>query len=156
MIPSGNVRLVAHSPDHLKARQKDPGVYETQFGIGVAEGVREMLGALRYRRVSLLACALRPWRAHGEMGLALFTAENRLIGLCNFNGPPDAEGSRGDFQCHRACVHGAGDMSRSPRGCWSRIPRRAVRRALSELTHCPKRTLRRGFSRSVASDIAEQ
>jgi hypothetical protein len=44
MMQSGNVRLLAHSPDHLRALRDDPGVYETQFGVGIAEGVREFLG----------------------------------------------------------------------------------------------------------------
>ena len=90
----GNVRLVAHSPDHLRALQKDPGVYETQFGIGIAEGVKEMLGGPEVSESFLArlrdATVADPWR--DGFGV-IHVAENRLIGLCSFNGPPDAEGA---------------------------------------------------------------
>jgi len=94
MMHSGNIRLLAHSPDHLRALQKGPGVYQTRFGMGIAEGVREFLGGPEVSESFLArlrdATAADPWR--DGFGV-IHIAENRLIGLCSFNGPPDAEGA---------------------------------------------------------------
>ena len=94
MMPSGKIRLLAHSPDHLRALRDDPGLYETQFGVGIAEGVREFLGGSDVSESFLArlcnATVADPWR--DGFGV-IYVAENRLIGLCGFNGPPDAEGA---------------------------------------------------------------
>ena len=43
MTSSGNIRLLAHSPDHLRTLREDPRLYETRFGVRIAEGVSEFL-----------------------------------------------------------------------------------------------------------------
>jgi ribosomal-protein-alanine N-acetyltransferase len=93
MMQSGNVRLLAHSPDHLRALRDDPGVYETQCGVGIVEGVREFLGGPEVLESFLArlrdATAVDPWR--DGFGV-IHVAENCLIGLASFNGAPDAAG----------------------------------------------------------------
>jgi RimJ/RimL family protein N-acetyltransferase len=69
-------------------------VYEHQFGIRVAAGVKEFLTGPEVSE-SFLArldgtVSADPWR--DGFGVVQF-AEERLIGLCSFVGPPDAEGS---------------------------------------------------------------
>ena len=93
-MPTHRIRLLAHTPEHLRALLQGLPAYEIQFGIAVANGVREFLTgpevseAFRARLRS--AVSADSWRdGFGIVQLA----ENRLIGLCSFNGPPDAEGA---------------------------------------------------------------
>src|SRR5215467_9443665 len=93
MMQTGNIRLLPHSPDDLRALLGEPGVYQTRFGVGIADGVREFFCGPEVSESFLArlrdATAAAPWRdGFGVIHLA----EGRLIGLCGFNGPPDAEG----------------------------------------------------------------
>jgi ribosomal-protein-alanine N-acetyltransferase len=92
MTSSGNIRLLAHSPDHLRTLREDPGLYETRFGVRIAEGVREFLDGPEVSESFLArlrdATIADSWR--DGFGV-IHVGENRLIGLCSFNGPPDAE-----------------------------------------------------------------
>ncbi len=93
MMPAANVRLLPHSHEHLLALRDDPALYETQFGIAVAPGLSEFLGgpevAESFPARLRDATAADPWQ--DGFGL-LHVAENRLIGLASFNGPPDDAG----------------------------------------------------------------
>ncbi len=94
MMESKNVRLLAHSPDLLRALREDPGAYKSQFGLEIAEGVREFLGGPEVSESFLArlrdATAADPWK--DGFGV-IHVAQNRLIGLASFNGAPDAEGA---------------------------------------------------------------
>jgi RimJ/RimL family protein N-acetyltransferase len=93
-MPAGNVRLLAHSPGHLRALRDGPAVYESQFGLRVAEGLSEFLGGPEVSEGFLKrlrdATAADPWR--DGFGV-LHLAENRVIGVASFNQPPDTEGA---------------------------------------------------------------
>jgi RimJ/RimL family protein N-acetyltransferase len=67
-------------------------IYERQFGISVAAGVKEFLTGPEVSESFLArlhgAVPADPWRdGFGVVQLA----DERLIGLCSFVGPPDAE-----------------------------------------------------------------
>jgi RimJ/RimL family protein N-acetyltransferase len=85
---------LAHTPDHLQALRDGPAVYESQFGLRVAEGLSEFLGGPEVSESFLKrlrdATVADPWR--DGFGV-LHLVENRLIGLASFNGPPDANGA---------------------------------------------------------------
>jgi len=88
------IRLLAHTPDHLRALLAGGDVYERQFGISVAAGVKEFLTGPEVSESFLArlheAVSADPWRdGFGVVQLA----DERLIGLCSFVGPPDAEGA---------------------------------------------------------------
>jgi ribosomal-protein-alanine N-acetyltransferase len=88
------IKLLAHTPEHLRALAEGPRVYELQFGMAVADGVREFLTGAEVSEAFLArlrsAASADSWRdGFGVVQLA----DNRLIGLCSFNGPPDAEGA---------------------------------------------------------------
>lgn len=89
-----NVRLLPHTPDHLRALHRGPGVYESEFGLAVAAGVAEFLGGPKvsehFQARVETASAADPWR--DGFGV-LHLAENLLVGLASFNGPPDADGA---------------------------------------------------------------
>jgi [ribosomal protein S5]-alanine N-acetyltransferase len=93
-MPSHNVRLLAHSPDLLRALRENPGAYKSQVGVEIAEGIREFLGGPEVSESFLArlreATAADPWR--DGFGV-IHVAQNRLIGLASFNGAPDAEGT---------------------------------------------------------------
>jgi RimJ/RimL family protein N-acetyltransferase len=91
---SKTIRLLAHAPGHLRALLDGGDAYERQFGISVADGVREFLTGPEVSE-SFLArlhetAPADLWRdGFGVVQLI----DRRLIGFCSFVGPPDAEGS---------------------------------------------------------------
>ena len=90
------IGLLAHTPDHLRALREGGDVYEHQFVIRVATGVKEFLTGPEVSESFLArldgAVSPDPWRdGFGVVQLA----DKRLIGLCSFVGPPDAEGGVG-------------------------------------------------------------
>lgn len=91
---SSKVRLLAHTPDHLRALLGLAGDYEEQFAIRVADGVKEFLASAEVSEAFLerLREAKSPDSWRDGFGIVL-AAEERLIGVCSFNGPPDAEGA---------------------------------------------------------------
>ena len=106
MMQSGNVRLLAHSTDHLRALREDSEVYQTQFGMRITEGgVKEFLGGPEVSE-SFLA-RLRDsstadlWR--DGFGV-IHAAENRTLEL---QWPARCRGRGGDFLRHRARVYGS-------------------------------------------------
>jgi ribosomal-protein-alanine N-acetyltransferase len=94
MTLSGNIRLLVHSPGHLRTLREDPGLYEAQFGVTIADGVKEFLGGPEVSESFLARLRDLPSADLWRDGFGVIhVAENRLIGLCSFNGPPDAEGA---------------------------------------------------------------
>jgi ribosomal-protein-alanine N-acetyltransferase len=93
-MQTGNIRLVAHTPDHLRALMEGPKSYELRFGRAVADGVREFLIGPEVSEAFLArlrdAASADMW---GDGFGVVQLAEDRLIGVCSFNGPPDAEGA---------------------------------------------------------------
>ena len=62
--------------------------------MGIAEGVREFLGGPKVSESFLARLRDSPSADLWRDGFGVIhAAENRLIGLCSFNGPPDAEGT---------------------------------------------------------------
>ena len=93
-MQSERIRLLAHTPNHLRALLEGGLAYERQFGISVADGVRDSLTGPEISESFLArfreAVSADPWR--DGFGIVQLK-ERRLIGLCSFVGPPDEEGS---------------------------------------------------------------
>lgn len=92
-MQSERIRLLAHTPDHLRALLDGGNVYECQFKIAVAAGVKEFLTGPEvsesFRARQREAVSADPWKD----GFGVVQMEDeRLIGLCSFVGPPDEEG----------------------------------------------------------------
>ena len=71
---------------------ESPAAYEISSGLEVADGVREFLlqGSPEFLARLQETGAPDPWK----FGFAIvLTAEDLVIGLCGFAGPPDSEGS---------------------------------------------------------------
>lgn len=92
-MQSERIRLLAHTPSHLRALLDSAGAYERQLGISVADGVREFLTGPEVSESFLErlreAAPADPWR--DGFGVVHLT-DRSLIGFCSFVGPPDAEG----------------------------------------------------------------
>ena len=92
-MPPESIRLLPHTPEHLRALLEGPEVYERRFGIKVANGLRdfligpevspEFLARLRGPAIA------DPWK--DGFGV-LHLANNLVIGFCSFTGPPDTDG----------------------------------------------------------------
>jgi RimJ/RimL family protein N-acetyltransferase len=92
-MQSERIMLLAHTPSHLRALLDDGDAYERQFGISVADGVKEFLTGPEVSESFLVrlreAVPADFWRdGFGVVHLG----DHRLIGFCSFVGPPDAEG----------------------------------------------------------------
>lgn len=91
---SGTIELRAHTPAHLRALMEGGAVYEEQFGIKVAAGLPEFLAGPEVSEEFLARLRAAPPPDPWKDGFGVVhVAENRLIGLCSFNGPPDEEGA---------------------------------------------------------------
>lgn len=93
-MQSDRIRLLAHTPGHLLALLDGGDVYERQFEISVADGVKEFLIGPDVSESFLTqlreAVAADFWRD----GFGVVQLSDRcLIGLCSFIAPPDAEGN---------------------------------------------------------------
>jgi len=93
-MQSERIRLLAHAPNHLRALLDGGDAYERQFGIRVADGVRDSLTGPEvsesFRARLREGVSADPWR--DGFGIVQLK-ENCLIGLCSFVGPPNEEGS---------------------------------------------------------------
>jgi RimJ/RimL family protein N-acetyltransferase len=89
-LQTKNLTLVPHAPAHLIALSKSVQEYEKVSGFKAAESIREFLLAASPDFFLALQTSSQPdpWR----FGFAIFyTAENLVIGLCGFAGPPDSD-----------------------------------------------------------------
>jgi len=92
-MQSQRIKLLAHTSAHLRALLEGDDIYERAFAIRPAKGVSEsMTGpdvSESFRARLRDNDAADPWRdGFGIVQLA----EQRLIGLCSYVGPPDSEG----------------------------------------------------------------
>jgi RimJ/RimL family protein N-acetyltransferase len=86
------ISLLSHTPEHLRALLEGTDAYECRFNIKVAEGVRDFLAgpevsAEFLERLNGSAVA-DPWK---DGFAVLHIADNAVIGLCSFTGPPSAD-----------------------------------------------------------------
>lgn len=86
------IRLLSHTPEHLRALLEGTDVYERRFNIKVAEGVRDFLvgpevSAEFLERLKGPAQA-DPWK---DGFAVVHIADSTLIGFCSFTGPPSAD-----------------------------------------------------------------
>lgn len=87
-----NISLLAQTPEHFRALFEGTDAYERRFGVRVADGVRDFLAgpevsAEFLERLNEPAAA-DPWKD----GFAVVdSADNTVIGLCSFTGPPSAD-----------------------------------------------------------------
>lgn len=86
---SGNIRLLPHTPEHLLALIEGTGVYESRFGLKVAAGLREFLLGPEVSAEFMARLKSAPTADPWKDGFAVVhVAENAVIGLCSFVGPP--------------------------------------------------------------------
>ncbi|MEY2490969.1 MAG: [ribosomal protein S5]-alanine N-acetyltransferase [Verrucomicrobiota bacterium] len=87
------VSLLSQTPEHFRGLLEGPDVYEHRFGIKVAEGVREFLAGPEVSAEFLErlndSAAAGPWK---DGFAVVHIADNTVIGLCSFTGPPSADG----------------------------------------------------------------
>lgn len=86
------IRLLSHSPEHFRALLDGVDVYERRFGIRVAEGLRDFVAGPEVSAGFLERlkgpAAADPWK---DGFAVLHIADNAVIGLCSFTGPPTAD-----------------------------------------------------------------
>jgi RimJ/RimL family protein N-acetyltransferase len=85
------ISLLPQTPEHFRALLEGADAYERRFAIKVAEGVREFLAgpevsAEFLERLNGPAVA-DPWK---DGFAVVHIADNAVIGLCSFTGPPGA------------------------------------------------------------------
>jgi RimJ/RimL family protein N-acetyltransferase len=88
-----SIRLLAHTPEHLRTLLEGADAYQSRFQIKVAAGVRDFLAGPEVSAEFLERlngpAAADPWKD----GFAiLHFADNTVIGLCGFTGPPSMDG----------------------------------------------------------------
>ena len=87
------IRLLAHTPEHLRALLEGTDAYQNRFQIKMAAGVRDFLAGPEVSAEFLERlngpAAADPWKD----GFAVFhLVDNTVIGLCGFTGPPSMDG----------------------------------------------------------------
>ncbi len=91
-MQADGIRLVPHTLEHLRALVAGPDAYERQFRLRVADGVRDFLTGPEVSQAFLArldaSAASDPWR--DGFGI-LHLADNRVIGLCSYGGPPGSD-----------------------------------------------------------------
>ncbi|MEO7165583.1 MAG: GNAT family N-acetyltransferase [Spartobacteria bacterium] len=93
-MPAGNIKLRVHRPEHLRALLVGGDDYEQEFRSSVAERVKEFLAGPDVSEAFLERVRSAPAADRWRDGFGIVhLAENRLIGLCSFNGPPEKEGA---------------------------------------------------------------
>ena len=91
-LESEHLVLLPHEPAHLLALLESADAYVTACGRPIAPELRGFLlsGSAEYIEQLRHATLPDPW----QLGFAVVHKdENRVIGLCGFPGPPDAEGT---------------------------------------------------------------
>jgi RimJ/RimL family protein N-acetyltransferase len=91
-METGNISLLPHTPEHVRTLLEGPDVYERRFHIKVADGVRDFLAGPEVSADFLArlngATAADPWK---DGFAVVHVADNVIIGLCGFTGPPGAD-----------------------------------------------------------------
>src|SRR5690348_5817303 len=88
-MPAGNITLLPHTLEHVRALREGADAYERRFGLAVAAGVQDFVSGPEVSQTFLErlegATANDEWK--DGFGI-VHRAENTLIGLCSFTGPP--------------------------------------------------------------------
>ena len=88
------IKLFPHTPAHLLALMEGGKIYEEKFGIKVDDAVPESLAGPEVSEAFLSRLRETPAPDPWQDGFGVVhLAEDRLIGLCSFNGPPDEDGA---------------------------------------------------------------
>ena len=86
------IRLLAQTPEHFRALLEGADAYERRFGFKVAEGLRDFVAGPEVSAEFLERlngpAAADPWK---DGFAVLHIADNTVIGLCSFTGPPSAD-----------------------------------------------------------------
>ena len=89
-----NIRLLAQTPEHLRALLDGVEAYQNRFHIAVAEGLRDFLAGPEVSAEFLERlngpAAADPWK---DGFAVLHIADNMVIGLCSFTDPPGPDGT---------------------------------------------------------------
>jgi [ribosomal protein S5]-alanine N-acetyltransferase len=90
-LETGNLRLIAHTPEHLRALLRSAGDYAREVGYGIEPEVADLFSQASPEFVSRLWSAVSPdpWRDGFGM---LHKLNEVVVGLCGYAGPPSAEG----------------------------------------------------------------
>lgn len=92
-MPEGRISLVLHTPEHLWALLEGAEVYERQFHMKVAPGVRDFLIGPEVSADFLARLKSNPPPDPWKDGFGvLHTAEDTIIGFGSFTGPPTSDG----------------------------------------------------------------
>jgi len=88
------ISLIPQTPEHLRTLLEGVDIYQSRFQVPVADGVRDFLAGPEVSAEFLARlkepAPPDPWKD----GFAiLHLADNRVIGLCGFSGPPSVEGA---------------------------------------------------------------
>ena len=91
-MQTSNINLLPQTPERLRALLEGADVYERRFGIRVADGVRDFLTGPEVSADFLArlngSAAADPWK---DGFAVVHVADNVIIGLCSFTGPPSAD-----------------------------------------------------------------
>jgi ribosomal-protein-alanine N-acetyltransferase len=91
-MQAGNITLLPQAPEHLRALLEGTDAFESRFGLRVADGVREFLAGPEVSAEFLerlnSSAAADLWR---DGFAVVHLADNAVIGLCSFTGPPGAD-----------------------------------------------------------------
>ena len=88
------IRFLPQTPEHFRVLFEGTDAYQRRFGVRVAEGVRDFLAGPEVSAEFLERlngpAAADPWK---DGFAVVHVADNAVIGLCSFTGPPSAEGT---------------------------------------------------------------
>jgi RimJ/RimL family protein N-acetyltransferase len=90
-LKTENLIIAPHLPRHLRALVRSVQEFQNTAGLRVADGIRDQLLSASSEFLSRLETAKQtdPW----QFGFAIIhQSDMKLIGMCGFPGPPDANG----------------------------------------------------------------
>ena len=88
-MQAGNIKLLPHTLEHVRTLREGADTYERRFGLPVAEGVKDFVSGPEVSKAFLEGLQVATARDEWKDGFGVVhRAENTLIGLCSFGGPP--------------------------------------------------------------------
>ena len=88
-MQAGNIKLLPHTLEHVRTLREGADAYERRFGLPVAEGVKDFVSGPEVSKAFLERLQVATVRDEWKDGFGVVhRAENTLIGLCSFGGPP--------------------------------------------------------------------
>ena len=89
-----SVLLLPHTPEHLRTLLEGADTYQSRFQIKLAAGVRDFLAGPEVSAEFLERLNGPAMADSWKDGFAVFhLADNTVIGLCGFTGPPSSDGA---------------------------------------------------------------